>query len=91
MQRYVVSFAESTIHQPEHPERTARRNFGAWDVMFQVWPNRAAMLKTLELQGRRASRRDDWRPVQKWTCGQCGTNHTLSGVLIVNCPSETTD
>lgn len=60
MKRYTMSFADSIKHVPEYPERTAQRSF-SWDVMFQVWPSRAAMLKTIEMQGRRAPRSDDWR------------------------------
>ncbi len=60
MKQYSMSFADSINHVPEHPERTAQRSF-SWDVTFQVWPSRAAMLKTIEMQGRRAGRSDDWR------------------------------
>ncbi len=67
MKRYTLSAADSFTHRPEHPERTARRNCRGvlnFDVMYQVWPNRAAMLKTISLQDKRESRPDDWRPVQ---------------------------
>ena len=60
MKTYVLSFADSIKHVPEYPERTARKSL-AWDVRYQVWTSRAAMLKTIEMQGRRASRSDDWR------------------------------
>lgn len=52
MKRYTLSAADSFTHRPEHPERTARRNCRGvlnFDVMYQVWPNRAAMLKTISL------------------------------------------
>lgn len=63
MRHYTMSGAAAFDHKPEHPERTARRNHRGldFDVTFQVWPNRASMLKTIELQGRRESRQDDWR------------------------------
>ena len=64
LKTYVLSFADSIKHVPEHPERTAKKAL-AWDVRYQVWPSRAAMLKTVEMQGKRASRSDDWCPC-KW-------------------------
>jgi hypothetical protein len=63
VKRYTLSFADSVKHTPDHPERTAKRSL-SWDVEYQVWPNRPAMLKTIELQGRRAPRPKDWKPVQ---------------------------
>jgi hypothetical protein len=51
-------------YRPAHPERTAYRNANGamnFDVIFREWPNRAAMLKTIEMQGRREPRQDDWR------------------------------
>jgi hypothetical protein len=60
MKTYVLTFAQSITHKPEHPERTAMKSLD-WDVRYQVWTSRAAMLKTIEMQGKRASRRDDWR------------------------------
>lgn len=64
MKRYTLSFADSLTHVPKHPDRTAMRNHGTglgFDVVFQVWPSRAAMLKTIQMQGRRASQSRDWR------------------------------
>ena len=67
MKRYTMSFAAACEHVPEHPERTAKRSGSGFDVTFQVWTSRPAMLKTLELQGRRASRQDDWKAcVRPW-------------------------
>lgn len=67
MKTYTLSFADSIKHVPEHPERTAMKSLD-WDVRYQVWPNRASMLKTIDIQGRRAPHRSDWRacklPVQ---------------------------
>jgi hypothetical protein len=63
MKRYKLSFADSIKHVPEHPERTAKRS-SDWDIVYQVWPNRAAMLKTIELQGKRAPHHADWREVR---------------------------
>ena len=60
MKTYTMSFAASIDHVPEHPERTACKQL-EWDVCYQVWPSRAAMLKTIDMQGRRASHRSDWK------------------------------
>jgi hypothetical protein len=67
MRRYRLSFADSIKHQPEHPERTARRSGTGLDldVHYQVWPSRAAMLKTVELQGRSAPHPTHWKPCQR--------------------------
>lgn len=65
MKKYVLSFAASIAHKPEHPERTARRQMQSFDVQYCVWPSRAAMLKTIEMQEKRAARYDDWRAVCK--------------------------
>jgi hypothetical protein len=59
-----MSAADAFKHVPEHPERTAYRNAGTglnFDVIFQVWPNRPSMLKTIEIQDRRASYWADWK------------------------------
>lgn len=60
MKTYTLSFADSIAHTPEHPERTAAKAL-SWEVRYQVWPSRAAMLKTIDMQSRRAPRQDDWR------------------------------
>ena len=66
MKRYTLSFADSCTHVPAHPDRTARRNCGGdgsmnFDVMYQTWPNRAAMLKSIEMQARGAPNSRNWR------------------------------
>lgn len=65
MKRYAMSFAASLEHKPEHPERTAKRQLQNWDVEFGVWTNRAALLKTIEMQEKREHRNDDWRLIVK--------------------------
>ena len=32
---------------PKHPERTAYRDSGTWDVRFEQWPNRDAMARAI--------------------------------------------
>jgi len=61
MKRYTMSFAAACEHRPEHLERTARKDSGD-DVCFAVWTSRAAMVQTVRMQERRASRAGDWRP-----------------------------
>jgi hypothetical protein len=36
-----------------------------FDVTFREWPSRAAMLKTIEMQGRRESSSHDWHDWSK--------------------------
>jgi len=60
LKTYVLSFADSIKHVPEHPERTAMKSL-SFDVQYQVWPSRVAMLKTIDMQSRRASHHLDWR------------------------------
>lgn len=60
LKTYTLSFANSIKHVPEHPERTAMKSLD-WDIRYQVWPSRAAMLKTIDMQGKRAPHRSDWR------------------------------
>jgi hypothetical protein len=66
MKRITMSWAAAREYKPLHPERTAYKEHRCFDfdVTFQTWPNRAAMLKTIELQGRREPRGDDWRACQ---------------------------
>lgn len=65
MRKYTLSFADSFTHVPKHPGRTAKRNNRGlldFDVTYQVWPNRESMLKTIELQSKRAPQTTDWKP-----------------------------
>jgi hypothetical protein len=63
MRTYTLSFAASTTHLPEFPERTAVKSSGD-DVRYQVWPSEAALDTSIGMQGKRAARSSDWR---KWT------------------------
>ena len=62
MKRYVLTFAASLEHKPEHPERTAKKELPDFDTMYQVWPNQAARDKTIQLQQQREHHYSDWRP-----------------------------
>jgi hypothetical protein len=63
MKTYTISMAQTMTHVPEHPERTAYRTRSGldFDYTYRVWPSRAAMLKTIQMQSRREPRSDDWR------------------------------
>ena len=63
MKQYSMSFSNSTEHTPEHAERTAKRNASgsSFDVIFQVWPNRQSMAKSIRMQQKREHRQTDWR------------------------------
>jgi len=74
MKKYRLSFADSLTHKPEHPERTASKSGKCMDmdVYYQVWPNRAAMLKTVDIQERASNSQYNWRPCVK--VGQLALN-----------------
>jgi hypothetical protein len=68
MKQYTLSGAAADTHVPDHPERTARRTHTGlldFDVTFQVWPPRSAMLKTIQMQERSEPRSDHWRACQQ--------------------------
>ena len=64
MKKYRLSFAAHTEHKPEHPERTGYRHGRGmdFDVYFQVWPNRPALLATIHMQQKREPSNLDWKP-----------------------------
>ena len=68
MKTYKLSFAASTTHVPANPERTALKQGSGmdFDITYQVWTNRAAMLKTIEIQERnRCVGQHGWVAVQR--------------------------
>jgi hypothetical protein len=70
MKKYVLSFAGSINHKPDHPERTATKQMQSFDIQYQVWTNRPAMAKSIRMQSNRESRYDDWRPCVKLNDGE---------------------
>ena len=64
MRQYSMSFGASISHQPENPERTAKKSGTGmnFDITYQVWPNRASMARSIRMQQRRESHPRDWRP-----------------------------
>lgn len=70
MKTWTVSAARSGEPVP-HPERTARKN-SEWDVRFQEWTSRAAMLTTIRMQGKGPTI-NPWRACTVHaTCAACG-------------------
>jgi hypothetical protein len=70
---YTMSGAAANAHVPGHPERTARRGCGGamnFDMVFQVWPNRASMAKSIRMQERREYRNTDWKACVKLSDGE---------------------
>jgi len=59
-----MSGGAASQYKPPHPERTARRFLDELmncDAIFGEFPNRAAMLKTIEMQQKRERRSTDWK------------------------------
>lgn len=72
MKKYSMSFAQAMEHNPEHPERTAKRSGTGmnFDITFQVWPNRISMAKSIRMQQRGENRPDHWRACVALTPGE---------------------
>ena len=74
MKTYKLSGAAAREHTPAHPERTARRNATGgvleFDIVFQVWTNRAAMARTIRMQEKRERRARDWTAVVPLSPGE---------------------
>lgn len=67
MKTYQLSFARSLGYIHPKPECTAYKvlpGIGG-DKLYKVWSNRAAMLKTIEMQKKRAPKANDWIPLIK--------------------------
>lgn len=62
MKTYRLSFARSTEHIPEHPERTAVRQMRGDDMEYRVYSSSGAMEESIWMQSRRASKSTDWKP-----------------------------
>ena len=62
------------INETEHrcPERTAyKQGFGLFPgYIFQVWPNRASMAKSIRMQQKRAPNVHDWMAVIRLSDGE---------------------
>ncbi len=72
MQKYSMPLGRTIGFTHESPDRTASKS-GAGvfsDTIFQVWPSRAAMARSIRMQQSRASHPSDWRPLVKLTDGE---------------------
>ena len=64
MKTYTLSFADSTGHLPDNPERTAiRQQANDFDVVYRVWPCRQSLLSFFNAQDKNPYRSTNW---QEW-------------------------
>lgn len=63
--KVVLSFGAFQDYTPKNPERTGYRNASPralnFDIVVQEWPNRAALLKSIEMQSRGEPCATHWR------------------------------
>lgn len=69
---YTLCLGQQMGYQHPAPERTAKRQGQGMfaDDVFQIWPNRASMAKSIRMQQRRAPSRFDWHPLVKLSDGE---------------------
>lgn len=60
LETYRLSHRDAEVHIPEYPDLTGYRASPRY-VEYKVWPARAALLKTIELEEGRAAKSTDWR------------------------------
>jgi len=67
MRTYSLSLGQAMDHKHPHPERTASRRMGGVfsNVLYQVWPNRGAMARSIRMQQKRAPEANDWHALVK--------------------------
>lgn len=68
MKRYTLSMADSQTHIPAKPNNTAyrmSRDTMNFDMIYQEWPNRESMLKTIMLQESGKDWRHAWKDWSK--------------------------
>ncbi len=72
MKTYSVPLGRRADYPHPAPERTASRmcaRLGDDDV-YQVWPSRKAMARSVRMQQQRAPHPSDWRPMVKLSDGE---------------------
>ena len=69
MKEYILSFAASTTHKPEHPERTSVQMWD-WDMKYREWPNRPSMAKAIRMQEKREHHSTDFKAVVPLSDGE---------------------
>jgi hypothetical protein len=72
MKTYHAPLGRVSELKHDHPERTARRaGAGVFDdVIFQVWPNRQSMARSISMQQGREHRQMDWHALVPLTPGE---------------------
>lgn len=72
LKRTAMCFASTLTYHPANPDRTARRTphgIGA-DTIFQEWPSRVAMARSIRMQQKRETKSDDWQACVKLGDGE---------------------
>lgn len=69
MKTYTLAMSAAQSHQHSAPERTARKVVG-WDYVYQVWPSRESMAKSIRMQQRRSPHPSDWNALIALTDGE---------------------
>ncbi|KKL91510.1 hypothetical protein LCGC14_1894000 [marine sediment metagenome] len=69
MKRYTLSFGRSIGYRHASPDRTARKILPGidGDIVYQVWPNRPAMARSIRMQQSRAPHNQDWHALEPLT------------------------
>ena len=72
MKRYTCPLGRRGDYPHPAPDRTAyRQGTGMFaDDVYQVWPNRASMARSIRMQQKRASRPDDWHAMVPLSLGE---------------------
>jgi len=72
MKKQSMSFGQAMNFKPPHPERTARSEGRSWDspVVYQEWPNRESMARSIRMQQSRAPSPADWKACVKLSDGE---------------------
>lgn len=70
MKTYTLSMGQAVNYQHPAPERTAKKSTSGWGYVFQVWPNRESMAKSIRMQEGRAARFSDWKALVPLTDGE---------------------
>ena len=72
MKTYTLPLGRMNEAEHEHPERTARKQGSGMfpDYIFQVWPDRAAMARSIRMQERRSPTQYDWKAIIKLSDGE---------------------
>jgi hypothetical protein len=56
----------------DHPERTAYRHGSGMfaDIIFQIWPNRQSMARSIRMQEKSEPKQTNWKAVRALTPGE---------------------